>query len=166
MILSVDFTDLPLNKYSITENHKRDGYFDRNKVCITLGEIINSEDSSISNKRTISSITFSPYSLKKEFFDWAVEFINKNSTLLEFEKNSPGKISINKLFNLLPPGIDSIEDMITEDMISEQDMVNKVFDPLRVCSKLIKIKNDGDLHADKKLYAVPCDPRLKNAFYS
>lgn len=143
-ILSVDFPDLPLKKDIITENNKLDGYFDRNKVCITLAEIIKSDDWNISSKRTISSLTFRPYSLKKEFFDWAVEFINKNSTLMQYERKNPGQISINKLFNLLPPGIDSIEDMITEDMISEQDIVNKVFDPLRVCSKLIKIKNGGN----------------------
>ena len=165
-ILSVDFPDLPLKKDIITENNKLDGYFDRNKVCITLAEIIKSDDWNISSKRTISSLTFRPYSLKKEFFDWAVEFINKNSTLMQYERKNPGQISINKLFNLLPPGIDSIEDMITEDMISEQDIVNKVFDPLRVCSKLIKIKNGGNWNIHKKIYAVPCDPRLKNAFYS
>jgi len=51
-------------------------------------------------------------------------------------------------------------------MITENDIIDNVFYPSRICSKLLNIKKSDKWSSVLQISAVSCHPKIKNDFYN
>lgn len=107
-------------------------------------------------EKKINSLSYEN-NLYQEFKNWAVNFLVNNGDTYAL-KGKAGRISITKLVRYLSV-------LNEEDLITENDIIDKTFDPSRICSKLLKIKNSNKWYRDMSISSVPCHPKIQQDFY-